>query len=371
MEEYLIEDLVRVAKRENNAKRAYLYVNPIQGKHIPVNPQKSLRLYRMMARKLEESFPDERLLVIGFAETATAIGAAIADYADNAVWCSQTTREKYKGAKYLYFTESHSHATEQSLIINGYENIFEDIDRIVFAEDEVTTGNTIIKLISAIRSEYEGKHIKFGIISILNSMSDERILELDKNEIPCFFMNKIPFEYNIALIDSYDYLDFGDNFSDEVSKTTISKLCPKNLRYIQEKKTYSKSVSDYIKAVVERINISENMKRILVLGTEEFMFPPMKVAEYIEKKYPSLDVMFHATTRSPIMISADDNYPLHSRWTLNSVYDEERTTYVYNLSDYDLAVVLTDSENKSVTGEKKLEEALAGAGCKEIIFVHA
>jgi len=371
LEEYLIEDLVRVAKRENNSKRAYLYVNPIQGKHIPVDPRKPLNLYEKMARKLEESFPEERLLVIGFAETATAIGAAVADYASNAVFCSQTTREKYQGAKYLYFTESHSHATEQSLLINGYDYIFDDIDRIVFAEDEVTTGNTIIKLISAIRAEYEGKHIKFGIISILNSMSDERILELDKDGIPCLYMNKIPYEYNIDLIDAYTYLDFCDNFSSETSSTTISDLCPKNMRYIQEKKMYSKSVSEYVKAVAEKIDITEDMKRILVLGTEEFMFPPMKVAEYIKCQHSDIEVLFHATTRSPIMISEDNNYPLHSRWTLSSVYDEERTTYIYNLSDYDLAVVLTDSENETDCGEKKIEEALAGAGCKKIIFVHA
>ena len=31
-------ELVRIAKRENNRKRNYLVVNPLQGKHIPVSP---------------------------------------------------------------------------------------------------------------------------------------------------------------------------------------------------------------------------------------------------------------------------------------------------------------------------------------------
>ncbi len=36
---YKEEDLVRIAKRENNTKRKYLVVNRLQGKHIPVSPK--------------------------------------------------------------------------------------------------------------------------------------------------------------------------------------------------------------------------------------------------------------------------------------------------------------------------------------------
>ena len=35
---FTIEDLVCIAKRENNSKRPYLYVNPIHGKHVPTDP---------------------------------------------------------------------------------------------------------------------------------------------------------------------------------------------------------------------------------------------------------------------------------------------------------------------------------------------
>ena len=34
--EYTEKDLVKIAKRENNPKRNYLVVDPLQGKHIPV-----------------------------------------------------------------------------------------------------------------------------------------------------------------------------------------------------------------------------------------------------------------------------------------------------------------------------------------------
>ena len=38
-----LEQLITIAKRENNTKRSYLYVNPLQGKHIPVSPSRIAR----------------------------------------------------------------------------------------------------------------------------------------------------------------------------------------------------------------------------------------------------------------------------------------------------------------------------------------
>ena len=43
--EYTEKDLVKIAKRENNPKRNYLVVDPLQGKHIPVVPSKALDLF--------------------------------------------------------------------------------------------------------------------------------------------------------------------------------------------------------------------------------------------------------------------------------------------------------------------------------------
>ena len=80
--------LVRVARRENNNKRKYLVVNRLQGKHIPAKPCEALAMFRALADVVKGRFGREKLLVIGFAETATAVGAAVAaelgaDYADD------------------------------------------------------------------------------------------------------------------------------------------------------------------------------------------------------------------------------------------------------------------------------------------------
>ena len=92
---YQEEDLVRIAKRENNNKRSYLVVNRLQGKHIPVKPHEALTMFRELAAQLKERYAGERLLLIGFAETATAIGAAVA--AELGAAYMQTTREAIPG----------------------------------------------------------------------------------------------------------------------------------------------------------------------------------------------------------------------------------------------------------------------------------
>ena len=120
--EYTEKDLVKIAKRENNTKRNYLVVDPLQGKHIPVVPSKALDLFAALADTFREKYKDEKLLLVGFAETATAIGAqaAITVGADYI----QTTREVIPGVNYLFFSEEHSHATEQKLVKD-------DIDRAI------------------------------------------------------------------------------------------------------------------------------------------------------------------------------------------------------------------------------------------------
>ena len=143
---YTESDLVKIAKRENNTKRNYLVVNPLQGKHIPVRPSKALSLFSSLVDTFREEYQNERLLLVGFAETATAIGSQAA-ISFGAKYI-QTTREPIANVEYLFFSEEHSHATEQKLVKNDIDSAVDDIDRIVFIEDEVTTGNTILNIIN-------------------------------------------------------------------------------------------------------------------------------------------------------------------------------------------------------------------------------
>lgn len=367
---FQIDDLVKVAKRENNTKRNYLYVDPMQGKHVPVSPSLPIQLFSMLASKVESRYPEERLLVIGFAETATAIGSTIAYKAKNAVYYMNTTRESVAGAEYLFFTESHSHATEQRLVANGMKDILSGVDRVVFAEDEVTTGSTIEKLIRILQGNYGGKALKFGIISILNSMPDARLRELEEEGIPCDCLYRLPVRYRVDEVEQHTYLPL----STEKAKGTCGQVRTVRIggywdcRQTADTAKIRRLTEKFADAAVSALE-AEQADRILVLGTEEFMFPGMLVGAEIEKRWPEKTVRFHATTRSPIEISKDAAYPLHNRAPLASLYDGSRDTFLYNLAKYDMVLIVTDADPVTRDGLSSLAGALEQYGNDRIILI--
>ena len=105
----------------------------------------------------------------------------------------QTTREVIEGVEYLYFSEEHSHATEQKLVKDDVDAVIDDIDRIVFAEDEVTTGKTILNIIDRIEQYYPGK-VKFSVASLLNGMSKEHLAQYEERKINLHYLVKTSHE---------------------------------------------------------------------------------------------------------------------------------------------------------------------------------
>lgn len=371
MEKYTIDDLLKAAKRENNKKRSYLYVNPLQGKHMPVSPSVSVELFSLLARKVEERYENERLLIIGFAETATAIGSMIAYAASNVKFYMSTTRESIPEAGYLFFTESHSHATEQRLVVNELKDCLMMVDRIVFAEDEVTTGNTIEKLINGIREKFPEDYRKFGIVSILNSMSDSRIRELEMQGIICDYVHHIPVRHKINEIDRFVYEPSRNMAVDETVQ--ISRIISIgnywNSRIVSSVDVMRKCCNDFVAAGRKQIGKLCGKEKILVLGTEECMFPGMLLGKEIEADYPESTVRFHATTRSPIEVSQDADYPLNHRDELDSLYEAGRKTFIYNLQRYDRVLVVTDAQDVNIQGLNSLITALKRQGNDEISLI--
>ncbi|MCI8306592.1 MAG: hypothetical protein HFH14_00955 [Lachnospiraceae bacterium] len=361
-----IEDLVRVAKRENNNKRAYLYVNPLQGKHIPANPIVFKRLCRQLAAQINNRYPADRILVIGFAETATAIALETAMSLDNAVYVECTTREDNESSEFSYFTESHSHATEQRIDTKNYKDIVRNVDRVVFVEDEVTTGNTIMKLVNILKSNFDGGLAAFTISSILNSMSRERENALAGLGIECIYVAKLPFEYNIETINGVagcnDTL-WNDEGRPECNIVVRNINVNINQRELNLVCQYRKQVNYYVEKVLSDLkNVLRG--RVLVLGTEEFMHPAIHVAAAIADSNLCESVKTHSTTRSPIIPSTDEGYPLRNRSVCASVYEHGRTTYLYNLDCYDVVVLTTDAPDERNYND--ICNALASAGNRMI-----
>lgn len=368
--QYTIDDLVRLARRENNNKRPYLYVNPLQGKHIPADPGHVMSMCSSIADRVNELYPNDKLFVIGFAETATGIAAGICESLNNVIFYQNTTREFQVGVDYLYFTESHSHATDQLLRTTYLRNGLDEIDRIIFIDDEITTGNTIIKLISQLEKVYGKNKLKYSIVSIINSMEEERIKYLAKQGIDCCFLLAIPHEFQADSI-----LNIQPNYENMITikaqtayeydelQVTCNTDARETIRfsdYVSDINNYQESIGAYLKG--------EKYRRVLVLGTEEFMYPTFCVGRYLLKRKIADLVKVHATTRSPILVSDREGYPFQKRYQIKSLYDEERHTYIYNLGQYDKTLVLTDSSISNI-GINDLCCALVDAGNTDITVI--
>lgn len=381
---YTEAELVRIAKRENNTRRKYLVVNRLQGKHIPVSPKEALQMFRSLAELIKEAYPSERLLMVGFAETATAIGAAVAIECQAAYM--QTTREVIDGVDYLYFSESHSHATEQKLVKTDLDKIIGKTDRIVFIEDEVTTGNTILNIVRLIQKTY-AQPVSFAVASILNGMNEEALENYKNLKIPVHYLVKTAHDTYTEIAEQYQadgtchictkpqekeveqQKEVQQQIEMQQTKEAQQPIEVKeisgwiNARRLHTADTYKQACEQLWQEIQQKYGYTkytketETGRRILVLGTEEFMYPALYVGAKLEEA--GYTVRMHATTRSPIAVSKEEKYPLHTRYELASLYDKNRITFVYDLTEYEEVLVLTDAQNQETEGWESLQRALA------------
>ncbi|OWA34344.1 hypothetical protein B9G55_18710 [Saccharibacillus sp. O16] len=219
------DDLFQMAARINK-KRSFLFVSQILGKHIPVDPHRSLLggaalallwqrhraastehgaevaareagAYRLeevcealrgsdSARHLYDRLKADKLhleqpaLFIAFAETATALGHAMYDCFTGDTRFLHTTREELVGREpVLRFEEEHSHATSHRCYARD-TSFFQGEDTVVLVDDEVTTGNTALNIIRDLQSKHPRTH--YVVASLLDWRGPEdrqRFAELE------------------------------------------------------------------------------------------------------------------------------------------------------------------------------------------------
>ena len=334
---YTRNELFSIAKRYNNLKRTYLIVNKKQAKYLPSKPSETFAMTNALAQKMwKAGVKDENTLVIGFAETATALGRLIADHFSQAFYLT-TTREEITG-KCIEFIEalSKSHSFSQ----------------VIFVDDEFTTGRTLRNLAKELLKEVPSlRNSKKFAVTIIDRTNEENKANLK--------------ELGIEIVSLLSFTD--DNFEEQVKDIEITEpeKVPEGQKEIitvdhlgnipNARLGYSCSgINTLAQNLLERYeNQIQQANNILVLGTEEFMAVPIYFAREIEKFGKS--VVCHATARSPIGVlkrgrdelikdTSTIEYPVKEGYKLVSFYQKERSTYLYSMNHYDLVFVLTDSK---------------------------
>lgn len=352
---YTADDVLRLGARYHNTKRNYLLINPLQGKHIPTSPTECITMFRTLGEQLKEKYPDTNL-VIGFAETATAVGAGIASVFGCNYIC--TTRENYPGHNKIEFLEEHSHAAEQILLTDNLEDYISQTNTIIFVDDELSTGKTMCNIMKQLMSCYpELREKKIVVASLINRVSEENIRKMANIGITCESLVYIPnTDYTAEANKMLPHIR-GAEIATKPRDCTIQlneMTAPLN-KQMSPRTGVNITLYKYACVRIAR-SVYENNRDLLeksdhieVIGTEECMYPAILLGKYLENN--GLSVVTHSTTRSPIGIAPDlKNYPITNGYALPSFYDDARQTFIYNMTkhkstDVSTVILVTDANN--------------------------
>lgn len=371
----IADNIIRIALRDGNSLRSELLVNLIQAKHVPCDPVMIFELISMLA-KVCEDVDLGKTVVIGFAETATAIGAIMAYNINPGSFYIHTTRETSLSEDVVIrFQEEHSHASEHIICQTPLERELERADSLVFIDDEITTGNTLGNAVSAIsRAVKIPKETSIFAASIINRLTgDSYVAASGENVTLKRLLNQIETPDSIvhnahSPAECHFDADVNDSCQLLIAKEYAK---PKNPRLGVSASEY---MSDcvllgqwLIKEIADRLKPIES---VAVIGTEECMLPAIVCGKIIAENYSNITVKSHSTTRSPISVSEDQDYPIQNGYALRSVYESSRKTFIYNVDRYDLLIVITDATPRyAADGLHDISRLFANHGTSNMVAV--
>ena len=369
--------MLRLAKRFHNTKRTYLLVDPLQAKHLSVQPSKALEMFHALGKKVGESC-DGVGLVIGFAETATAVGMAVAEeMSDDCIYIHTTREPVPEENDWVEFCEEHSHAVEQKLSGSHLDQWIKSCKSIVFVDDEISTGKTLINIVARLKEQYpEIEEKRLVAASIINRVSEVNEQKMRDYGLECVSLLKL---------EETDYAEAVKDFSiteacepqendtaGSVSETGIpeirSQVSLMDPRLGVSTREYRRNIDAFADSLIHSGLVKKADGNILVVGTEECMYPAIVLGSRLEQALHA-KVFTHSTTRSPIGICMDEAYPIQSGYKLKSLYDAGRTTYIYNLEKYDQVILVTDSEQIPGESLDTVVRALRASGNDEILLI--
>ncbi|MEA3228762.1 MAG: phosphoribosyltransferase domain-containing protein [Campylobacterota bacterium] len=319
-----------------NKKRGFLFVSKVLGKHLPTKPSLMQQTYKDLANLIPKD--DEPTLFIGFAETATALGQGVFEEAKfkNSFYI-HSTRFQTSQKILLSFFEEHCHAPSHIFYEpkdEKFREMLQTIKRVVLVDDEVSTGNTANNLVNELKKVIPTA-TEYHLVTILNWTTKEyenfNYLSLHKGDFS-FTQKDIDFQTTIVS-EPQEVKDLDEKIPYNFARYGVEKLHLDFSKYVE-----LESLKD---------------KKVLVLGTAEFMYPPYLLAKYLEEN--SIESYFQATTRSPVNVDG----AITSKIAFKDNYFENIDNFLYNVVDREYDKVFICYETTQVPKECDLKEQLS------------
>lgn len=383
-----------------NPKRAHLLVSNVLGKHVPQSPSVVHGHGVALGRRVRDLLGAEaagHAVVLGYAETATGLGHSVADGLGTAPYLHSTRRPVAGAARAGGFEESHSHATSHLLLPEDPALLAGD-GPLVLVDDEFSTGNTVLNTVRALHERYPRKRYVVVALVDMRSPADADRLEDFAREIGARVdlvttasgTVRLPddvLQQGQELVARYEALAAGQagesrgagkpglarSARDELaglgsgSGTTAPAPAPASPdgTVARVDLHWPAGVPDggrhgFTPAHRERLEaalpgmagriadaLPSGARRVLVLGFEELMYAPLRLARELEDTVEA-DVRYSTTTRSPVLAVDDPGYAIRTRLVFpahDDPADGPGERYAYNVAGagFDAVVAVVDS----------------------------
>ncbi|MFS8203993.1 phosphoribosyltransferase [Streptomyces sp. CWNU-52B] len=367
-------ELLGLALRRN-PKRAHLLVSNVLGKHVPQSPAVVYGYGFALGLRVRDLLGEEqagRAVVLGYAETATGLGHSVADGVGLAP-CLHSTRRPVEGvATAGGFEESHSHATSHLLLPENPALLATD-GPLVLVDDEFSTGNTVLNTIRDLHARHpRGRYVIVALVDMRSAADLGRLADFAR-EIDATVdlvtaasgTVRLPdgvLEKGQALVAEHEPRTPGAAVAtaarpEHPAPGTVARVdlgWPRGLAdggrhgFTPEHRVRLEGALPAMAArIAEALPPDAARGRVLVLGFEELMYAPLRLAVALEK-LTDAEVRYSTTTRSPVLAVDDPGYAIRTRLVFpahDDPADGPGDRYAYNVAGagFDAVVAVLDS----------------------------
>ncbi|MFJ8075133.1 phosphoribosyltransferase [Streptomyces sp. NPDC096176] len=359
-----LRELLGLALRRN-PKRAHLLVSNVLGKHVPQSPGAVYgHAYALGLRVRDLLGPEEaaRAVVLGYAETATGLGHCVADGIGLVPYLHSTRRPVDGVAPAGGFEESHSHATSH-LLLPEDPKLLAGSGPLVLVDDEFSTGNTVLNTVRDLHERHPRERYVVVALVDMRSEADLGRLETFAEEIGARVDLVTMASGTVSLPDGV--LAKGRDLvarHEPAVKDTPPAADPRHVRVVLDwpagvpdggRHGFSPAHRVALEAALPGMTarVAEavgDARRVLVLGCEELMYAPLRLALALERAGTVPEVRYSTTTRSPVLAVDDPGYAIRTRLVFpahDDPADGQGDRYAYNVAGggFDAVVAVVDS----------------------------
>ncbi|MFC5373360.1 phosphoribosyltransferase domain-containing protein [uncultured Brevundimonas sp.] len=305
----------------NNAKRGFLIVSKVLGRHMPARPlQMQAAVDALTSRILLQArdLPGP-VVFIGLAETAVCLGQSVHDAFGQLsgrkdTLFLHTTRQTIDAKVMATFTEPHSHAAMHLIYapeLETHRRLMQEARSLVLIDDEVSTGVTLVNLAQAIEPHLPSlERICTATLADWSNAADYSAAMPKPAEAVSLLEGAIAWRSN-----------------GEAQSTVPTTVPVAALGLMTSHVNFGRLGVQARPQGIDKLAadlIRDQDDRFLIIGTGEFTWPPFLLAHALE--LAGHDVTMQATSRSPVRLGG----AIGSALTFEDNYGTGVPNYLYN-----------------------------------------